>query len=85
MNHLNVVKFPEDDANNVVAGLRNLADNIEAGQFGDAHNLAWVIDKGDGAISVGLLGRSGSPGAEAHLLLALGLRNLEGARVYEPT
>lgn len=63
------------------AGLRALAESIEAGKFDDAHNLVWVIDGGDHRIHVGMLGQcggSGVPGAEAHLLLALAQRQLEG-------
>ena len=59
-------------ANGVVADLRDLANSIENGLFGDVHNLVWVIDSGDSNISVGLAGWAGSPGAEALLLLACG-------------
>ena len=64
----------------VSARLRDLADAIEEGNFGDAHTLAWVIDCGSGRCEVGFLGRAaGIAGSEAHLLLAIGQRMLEQA------
>lgn len=65
-----LVHFPT--TNGAVSDLRDLADSIEKGEFGDAHNVAWVLDSGDSNISVGLAGWAGSPGAEALLLLACG-------------
>jgi len=69
---LNIVNFPDmPAAMDVPAALRKLADQIEAGEFGGAHNLAWVIDEGDSELSIGLMGKAAAPGAEAHLLFAL--------------
>lgn len=74
---MNVVKLPVSGLLDIPAGLRKLADDIEKGGYGDTHNLAWVIDEGDGVISVGLLGQSASPGADTHILLAIAQRHLE--------
>lgn len=69
---MKLVQFPERVAFvDVAQGLRNLADQIDAGEFGDAHNVAWVIDCGGSDVQIGLLGKAASPGAEAHLLLTL--------------
>lgn len=71
-----LVPFPENGVNDVAAALRNLADSVDAGNYGDAHNIAWVIDCGDW-IECGLAGKSASPGAEGHLLFAMAQRKLE--------
>ena len=74
---MKIVKLPTTDLTDIAAGLRNLATQIENGDFNDAHNLAWVIDCGDGVVEVGLLGQSPSPGPLAHYLYCLGQRRLE--------
>lgn len=67
-----LILFPELPASQDIPGaLRELANSIEEGKFGDAHNLAWVIDQGQSDIAIGLLGKAISPGAEAHLLFAI--------------
>lgn len=69
---LTVVQFPEQAAiRDIPTALRDLADSIEAGNFGAAINLAWVIDQGELGPAVGLLGKATAPGAEAHLLFAI--------------
>jgi len=75
-----VVQFPASGVEDVPTSLRNLADSIESGNFGDAHNLAWVIDCGDGRVECGLAGKSPSSGAEAHLLFAIAQRKIEGSK-----
>ena len=72
-----VVKLPDLDLADVPRTLRNLADAIERGEYGQAFNAAWVIDCGDGKVAVGMCGQSPLPGADAHLLLAMGMRKLE--------
>jgi hypothetical protein len=73
-----VVEIPIADIGNVAERLRSLADAIAEGDFGDAHNVAWVIDCGNGHQEVGYIGRAaGIAGADAHLLLAIGMRKLE--------
>lgn len=74
---LKVVEFPEmHAATSIPDALRKLADQIEAKEFGDAHQLAWVIDCGDSHVEVGLLGKAASPGAEALLLLSVGVHKI---------
>mgnify|MGYP003394921790 CR=1 FL=1 len=80
MSGLNVVPFPDRDLSDIPSALRRIADGIEKGEYGDAHNLAWVIDKGNSEIDVGLCGHSAEPGAVAHYLFALGQRNLENVK-----
>jgi hypothetical protein len=74
---LKIVDFPSQNISDIPNALRTLADNIEAGEFGDAHNMAWVIDQGDGEISVGLLGQSAEPRTNAYFLFGLGMRHIE--------
>lgn len=75
---MNVVELPVGDISKVSARLRDLADAIDEGHFGDAHAVAWVIDCGNGRNEVGLIGRGpGVAGADAHLMLAIGQRKLE--------
>lgn len=84
--NISVVKFPElTAATSIPDALRKLADQIEAGDYDDAHNLGWVIDCGNSRIEIGLLGKAASPGAEAHLLFTLAQhRILDGVKI-EPT
>lgn len=71
MTTLNVVRFPEHFAAlDIPESLRALADEIEAGEHGAAHNLLWVIDAGDGQIDLGLMGKAGEAGITAHFLAA---------------
>lgn len=74
---LKVVSLPTADVGDVSRGLRHIADQIEHGDFGHAHNLAWVIDCGDSRIELGMLGHSAEPGPTAHLLYAIAQRKLE--------
>ena len=74
---MEIVKFPENGLVSVSKGLRNIADGIDLGEYGDAHNLAWIIDEGEGMVSFGMLGKSQSSGAEAHLLFSIAARKLE--------
>jgi len=75
---LKLIEFPSlPGAQDVAASLRVLADAIERGAYGDAHNLAWVIDCGDGRIEVGMAGQAPEPGATAYLLFGLAKRRIE--------
>jgi len=74
---LKVVNFPVSNISDVPNALRLLADNIEAGEYGDAHNLGWVIDKGHGEIAIGLLGQCSEPGTNLYFLFGLGMRKIE--------
>jgi hypothetical protein len=74
----NVIRFrkPRIDVRSVVDGLRELADDIEAGHE-VAHNMVWVMDRGGGTVEVGMVSPTDEPGAVAHLYLAMGMRTLE--------
>ena len=74
---LKIVSLPVHNVGDIATGLRNLADQIEKGERGHAHNLVWVIDRGDGHLDVGMLGPAAEPGAVGHMLLALAQRKLE--------
>jgi hypothetical protein len=76
-----LVQFPERDMSDVPRMLRSVADSIEAGEYGDAHNLAWVIDCGAGRIEVGLCGKAPEPGLTGHFLLACGQRKIENGSI----
>ena len=68
---MNVVELPTKDIGDIPRGLRAIADAIEAGEYGDAHNLAWVIDCGNYRIEIGMLGHAAMAGAEGAYLFAL--------------
>jgi hypothetical protein len=72
-----LLAFPERDITDLPRGLRSLADSIEAGKYGDALLLSWVIDCGDADIRVGILGKTAEPAAVGHYLFALAMRQLE--------
>lgn len=74
---MNIVEFPKNNLADIPQSLRHLAESIEKGERGACHKLAWVIDEGNGVISVGLLGHSLEPGAVAYYMLGLAQRNLE--------
>lgn len=73
---MNVIEMPRASVADVVEGLRALADKLESDEV-VAHNLAWIIDKGDGVIDIGLLGQSPQPATTAYFLMGLGKRRLE--------
>lgn len=66
-----VIPLPTPDVRDIPRMLRSLADDVEKGTYDNAHNLAWVIDTGNGKVEVGLMGAAGETGAVAHLLFAL--------------
>lgn len=69
---LQLISFPKKPGIlDVPDALRQLAQAIEAGEYGDAHNLAWVIDRGTDIPAIGLMGKAAAPGAEAHLLFGI--------------
>ena len=83
MTPLKVLEFPDRDLRDIPSRLRTLADSIEAGDYDDAHNLAWAIDCGNGRIELGLIGSSPEPGATGHLLFAIAQRRLEAGGMGE--
>lgn len=72
-----LLEFPDKDIRDIPRGLRDLADLIEAADYGPAHHLIWVVDRGDARIDVGLLGATAEPGAVGYHLLGIGMRKLE--------
>ena len=73
-----VIEFPKQiAAQDVPSSLRSLADAIERGDYGDAHNVAWAIDCGHNRIEIGLAGQAPEPGPTAYLLFGLAKRKIE--------
>lgn len=72
-----IVNFPEKHIADVPRMLRAIADQVDTGVFGDAHNLAWVIDCGDSRIEIGLCGAAAESGVTAYYLFGRGMRKLE--------
>lgn len=71
-----VVQIPCTTVQDIPGMLRNLANDIESGEMGEARQLVYVLDTGEGAVDVGLLGTAASMGAEAYLLLACGQKHI---------
>ena len=61
---------------NVPATLRNIADSIEAGMFGDVKGAALVLDADK--VDVFYTG-TGEAGANAHLLFSIGAAKMVNA------
>lgn len=74
-----VVEFPVNHLQDISAQLRQLADEIEAGDYGQVNQLAYVADCGADNIQVGLMGQSTSAGAEAYLLFGVGQKKVLAA------
>lgn len=72
-----LLQFPPSRIDDVPRMLRHLAEGIEQGEFGDAHNIAWVIDCGNGRVECGMAGSAPEPAALGHFLFALGMKKLE--------
>lgn len=73
-----VVQIPCTTVQGIPGMLRNLADDIESGELGNVSQVVYVLDAGEGAVDVGLLGMAASMGAEAYLLLACGQKHILG-------
>lgn len=71
-----LLEFPDRNLADIPARLRTIAAQIEAGEYGDAHTLVWVIDEGDGVLSVGLVGEAAEAGATANFMLSLAQHKL---------
>lgn len=71
---MNVVELPKTSILDVVTGLRNLADEIEAGHYGEISNLAWVMDGNE--MTFGLLGKASSPDALFIMMMEIGKHEL---------
>lgn len=80
-----VEPLPVTNLLDVPAGLRALADQIEAGDYNAVWQLGWVLKTHDQPtlLSCGLLGSAEVVSAELHLLFALAQRRIE-LRVAPP-
>jgi hypothetical protein len=74
---MKLIPFPQSNIADIPTALRNLANDVENGKHGDAHNLAWVIDCGDSSINVGLMGKAGDGAPLCYYLLGLGMRKFD--------
>jgi hypothetical protein len=78
MSALKVLQFPSlPGCQDVSKALRELADEIDKGTKGDAHNIVWALDCGNGRIEVGLMGKAPEPAMTAYYLLGMAQRKLE--------
>lgn len=68
---MKVVELPTTAFQDIPAGLRNLADVIDKGEYGDVINIAWVLDAEYKPVSAGLLGKCANPDAVFTLLLEI--------------
>ena len=66
---MNVVELEKSGLFDVSVGLRNLADSIDRGDYGDVVNVAWVLDAEYKPCAAGLLGKAANPDAVFVLLL----------------
>lgn len=73
MPDLTVVKFSGGSLAEVANGLRALADQIDAGEFGPSPLIGWAADNGQS----GLLGKTAEPRALAYLLFGMAQRHIE--------
>ena len=73
-----VVQIPCTTVQGIPGMLRNLANDIESGELGNVSQVVYVLDAGEGAVDVGLLGAAAAVGAEAYLLLAAGQKHILG-------
>lgn len=72
-----VVQIPCTTMQDIPGMLRNLANDIESGELGNVSQVVYVLDAGEGAVDVGLLGTAAAAvGAEAYLLLAAGQKHI---------
>lgn len=74
---MNVIRFPLPSLNDIPGALRLLADQIDSGNYGIVHGLAWVMNSESAGIDVGLLGGAAEVAPVTHYLLCLGQRKLE--------
>lgn len=81
--NLKIVTIDQPSAFDIPAALRNLATDIENGDFGNPHNLAWIIDCGGGRIEIGVLGKVSELAPVAYWLFGLAKRKLENAAGIE--
>lgn len=66
------------DLSDIPATLRNLADEIEAGDYGTVVALAWVLDAEHANVEYGVIGQLSSPDATFIALCELGKHRIMG-------
>ena len=71
-----IVEFPRTSLADIPSVLRNMAANIETGDYGALSRCVVVIQAENGEIGIHGLGAGVTP-SDAHLLLAKGQRSLE--------
>lgn len=75
---MEIVSFPTQTAAlDIPASLRNLADEIEAGEFGAVLRLAWTIEQENGNIDVGLMGQCSDPAPITYMMFGMAQRRVE--------
>ena len=72
---LAVLKFPDRNIQDIPLMLRNLAETIEQGKYGDVHSVAWVAILDDD-VACGLIGTEGFSAADAVFILSRGIKAL---------
>lgn len=72
-----LVKFPGSKLDDIPEALRRLADEIEAGAFGEVHRLVWVAEVAGGEIGLGLIGPCSEPAPVTYMILGLAKRRIE--------
>ena len=72
---LNVVPFPERDINDIPRLLRQMADDIEAGSYGDVQSLASVMETDSTVLTFGF--------GQADAMRAIGLFTTGGAMMAQ--
>ena len=74
---MKLIQLPANDIRDVPRALRNLADDIERGEYGDSHNVGWVVDCGDARLEIGMAGAAAEAGITAYYLFGKAMRKLE--------
>lgn len=81
---IKVVELPKASHLNIPEQLRELAKEIEDGEYGEVHHLVWITSNEDQArFDVGLCGKSSESKAVAHFIMSLAQRRLEGDIIYD--
>ena len=68
---------PKDPCEDVPAGLRNIADAMEKGEYGKVNFLVWIAD-GERLV-IGTLGETDNAQADTYLLLGQAKSAVEGS------
>jgi hypothetical protein len=74
---LKAVELPALHKSDICEQLRRLIQNIENGDFGEVHSVAWSLEADDNHIHVGLIGQADIPLLRAYFGLGKGMRVIE--------